>query len=215
MDQTTLAYKLTAYMESRGYEISRDPGTVNIVYLEGSDFDGTPNRDTIDEWNDRRIVLVFDVQGKPSIIHNVPATTEPGLSATLSEAARRRGGCARIAIGQYKAWRLGSHKRPDHPALVQVAPIPVHRDYNRDGKRTGDRVETGLFGINQHGTRANIRPTKVGFWSEGCLVARIWADHLAFVQLCREDRRYFADANFIFSATVIDGDDFGRFSFTV
>lgn len=215
MEQTTLAYKLVAYMESRGYEISRDPGTINIIYLEGANFDGTPNADRPDEWNDRRIVLAFDTAGQPGIVHNCQATTEPGLAATMSAAARRRGGCARIAIGQYKAWCIGTHKRTEHPALVQVMPLPVHRDYNRDSKRTGDRVHVGQFGINQHGTRPNIRPTQVGTWSEGCLVARYWVDHISFIELCRKDARYIADPLFIFSATVIDGDDFGRFSFTV
>lgn len=215
MEQTTLAYKLVAYMQSRGYAIARDPYTINIIYLEGSDFDGTPNPDRPDEWNDRRIVLVFDKAGTPTIVHNCQATTEPGLSATMSVSARKRGGCARIAIGQHTAWRLGWHKKPEHTALVQVMPLPVHRDYNRDSKRTGDRVDVGLFGINQHGTRPNIRPTQVGTWSEGCLVARYWTDHLRFIEWCQMDARYVADPLFIFSATVIDGDDFGRFSFTL
>lgn len=215
MDQVALALKLVAYMAARGYEIARAPGTINIIYLEGSEFDGTPNADRPDEWNDRRIVITFDTNSLPTIVHNSQATTEPGLSATMSPAARKRGGCARIAIGQHKAWRLGWHKQASHTALVQVLPLPVHRDYNRDSKRTGDQVHVGLFGINQHGTRPNIRPVKVGAWSEGCLVARYWQDHLRFIEWCQMDARYVVDPLFIFSATVIDGDDFGRFSFTV
>lgn len=212
MDQNQLALRLVAYMESRGYEISRAPNTVNIIYLEGANFDGSPNPDTPDEWNDRRIVLMFNSQDGPVIVHNVEASTEPGLAATMSASARKRGGCARIAIGQHKAWRLGTHKRKGHFALVQVAPIPVHRDYNRDSKRTGDRVEVGLFGINQHGTKPNYRANQVGTWSEGCLVGRMWALHMSFIALCQLDARYQADPDFIFTSTVIDGDDFGRFA---
>jgi hypothetical protein len=60
-------------------------------------------------------------------------------------------GAARIKFGQYTAWQVGLHGYSNpHESLVQVEEVAVHRDYNRDLKRTGDLVEWGLFGINQH-----------------------------------------------------------------
>lgn len=210
MTQDQLAAKLVAYMLSKGYSVDSGAGEINIVYLEGSNEDGTRNADLIDLWNDRSIV--FDFAGStPRILMNAEATTEPGLSATMSKAARTRGGVARIKIGQWKAWSVGNHKSKAHPALVQVRPVTVCRDYNRDGKRTHDQEETGLFGINQHGTRPGVKPTKVGTWSEGCLVRRFWADHEAFVAICRSDVRYRLNPGYVFTSTVIDGDDFEQF----
>lgn len=199
-------------MLERGYTVATRPGELNIVYIEGADANGKPNADKPDGWNDRRLLIGHGDDGRPEVLLNVAATTEPGLSATRSSGARARGGVARIAMGQFKAWRMGYHKGYlSHPALVQVMPIPVHRDYNRDSKRTGDRVHTGYFGINQHGTRANYRPNAVGMWSEGCLVGRIWAEHLSFIDILRLEPRFVVNPEFIFTTTVVDGDDFGRY----
>lgn len=209
--QDNLANQVLLYMRSKGYEVATGLGEYNIVYLEGADPDGRHNADLPDGWNDRRLLIRTDADGTVRLALNTAATTEPGLAATKSTAARRRGGVARIAIGQHRAWRMGWHKNLiTQPALVQCAPLPVHRDYNQDGKRTGDRLDVGLFGINQHGTRPGIVPGKVGRWSEGCMVGQIWQEHLAFIDLLHTDLRYQVDPQFVFTATVIDGDDFAR-----
>lgn len=211
IEQDRLAENILAYMRHKGYTVATGLGEYNIVYLEGADADGRPNADRPDQWNDRRIVIRHDPDGAVRLIHNVPATTEPGLSATMSAAARKRGGVARIAMGQHTAWKVNYHKnRADHPALVQVRPLPVHRDYNRDGRRTGDRIDVGLFGINQHGTRPGVVPRQVGTWSEGCLVAQLWQDHLNFMDIIRTDIRYQQDKELLFTATVIDTSDFSK-----
>lgn len=203
--------RILAYMRLKGYEIATGAGEVNIVYIEGCDADGRPNADRIDEFNDLRIVITHDGAGLPQMILCEPATTEPGRAPTLSQAARRRGGVARIAFGQYKAWMVGYHQgRKDHPALVQVRPVTVLRDYNQDGKRPGDAPDTGLFGINQHGTSPRYKGKTVGNFSAGCSVGQVWTRHLYFVGLCKADPRYQADSEFIFTATYIDGDDLAR-----
>lgn len=206
-----LAADLVAYMTAKGYAVDRGRGEINIIYLEGADENGRPNDDRPDEWNDRSLVLEFDEAGQPRIMLNVECTTEPGRAATLSTAAKRRKGVARIAIGQWRAWSVGWHKKAAHPALVQVRNLTVCRDLNHDFKRTGDRVESGLFGINQHGTSPEYRGGPVARYSEGCLVRRWWVDHLAFMALVTEDVRYRVNKYFVFTSTIIDGDDFGRF----
>jgi len=200
--------RILDYMRAKGYAIATGAAEVNIVYVEGCDADGRPNADRADEWNDLRIVIAHDGNGTPQMLLCEPATCEPGLAPTLSAAARRRGGVARIAFGQYTAWICGYHKRrADHPALVQVQPVPVLRDYNRDGLRDGDKQDLGLFGINHHGTGAQYRGVTVSNYSEGCSVGRDWVRHLFFMGLCKNDPRYKANRSFVFSAAYIPGDD--------
>lgn len=206
------AERIIAYMKAKGYQIDRNPGEVNIVYLEGSNEDGTPNRDRMDEWNDRRIVIQF-VEGQPVIVHNAVATSEPGWKGTTSQAAKKRGGVARIQFGQFDVWQMGYHKYaqigPRHPALVQRRPLKVHRDANQDGKRTGDVLDL-VTGLNQHGVNSVKEPGNVGSHSEGCLVGLSWPTHLQFIQLCRADPRYQADNQYYFRTTIIAGDDFAK-----
>jgi len=211
---TTLSDRIVRYMRLRNYELATGNGELNIVYLEDSDPIGSPIPEVLGSWNDRRIVFTFSADGTPYTILNEVATTEPGRSATFSAGAVRRGGVARIAIGQFKAWRLGYHKVSrngrNHPALVQAAPLPVHRDADRNGLRTRDRIHLGLFGINQHSTMPGITPQVVGSWSEGCLVGRDWERHIEFIDLLRTDPRYIAAPNFLFTTTIIDTSDMAR-----
>ena len=201
----SLADRIIRHMEAKKYHIARNPGEVNIVYLEGADADGKPNSDAPDGWNDRRIVIVFQ-DGAFVIVHNAQATTEPGVLATNSEGARRRGGVARVQFGQFAVWQVGYHNERRngrlHPALVQRRPLKVHRDANRDGKRTGDALDFAS-GINQHSTRPNVLPARVDNWSEGCLVGRSWIEHEQFMALVKADPRYKADAGYFFYTAII------------
>ena len=208
----TLAEKITAYFEAKNYVLRRELDAVNILYIEGADQHGNAITDTPDAWNDRRIILQFDGEGVPFISLNAAATCEPGTSATLSPQAAKRGGVARVMFGQFKVWRMGFHKGIKiHPALVQRAPLMVHRDRNRDQKRTGDPVSRAM-GINQHGTREGHLPERVGNWSEGCPVGLIWAGHLTFIEICKHDPEYLKDPNYLFYTAFIPGDEFARFN---
>lgn len=200
------AQKVIAYMESRGYEIARGLNELNIAYVEGAELDGTPNTDEADRWNDLGLLIEFDEAGAPQIVHRAVCTTEPGYAATMAQRARLFGGVARVQLTQYRAcWQMGFHKgNPAHPALVQRAPMLVHRDRNRDGKRTGDLLMSAS-GINQHGTRPGYLSRLVGTWSEGCLVRLNWDDHLHFITMLKTDPRYVADSTFLFSTVVLDG----------
>ena len=207
-----LAKRLLRYMRAKGYEIFTAPGELNIVYVEGINPDGSQNVDAPDVWNDLRCVVDF-VGEEPRLLLAHVATTEPGQSATFSDSAKSRGGIARITFGQYAAWRMGFHNTrkngKNHPALVQVMPLPVHRDRNRDMKRTGDNIHLGYFGINQHSTRPGYTGGSVGTWSEGCLVGMLWSEHVQFIDLCRTDPRYIQDltGGFVFTTAVLPGDE--------
>lgn len=205
----TLLDKITAYMTEKNYVIFTNPGELNIVYIEGVNADGSDNDDAADKWNDRRIVFDYPDGQTPRMLHNSPCTTEPGKAPTFSLRAMKRGGVFRIAFGQYlEAWIMDFHKgNPNHPALVQAPEcwIVGYRDKNKDGKRTGDTTYK-TKGINQHGTRPGFFGFSVGFFSEGCLVGRLWTAHMAFMYLVRSDIRYLENKKFRFTSTVIAGD---------
>jgi hypothetical protein len=109
-------------------------------------------------------------------------------------------GAARIAFGQCTAWQTGVHH--DHEALVQVAPVTVHRDLDKNYQRDGDARDTGLFGINQH-WGYDLPRNDLGNSSAGCLVGRTKAGHRAFMALIKTDMRYLADRNHRFTTTVL------------
>lgn len=210
-----LASKLVRFMLSKGFFVARLPGFLTIVYIEGADANGRPNPDVHDQFNDRRIVLRREPNGRPVILHNALATTEPGRHFT--NAPPKPEGVARIAFGQYKAWRVGFHKASKspptkHEALVQVGNITIHRDKNKDGKRTGDKTFTGDgFGINQHHGHNNPI-SKVGRTSAGCLVGRSVEEHRQFMALVKTDPRFKASRGYVYLTTVLNGDHFGAFS---
>lgn len=201
-----LAGRIIKYMLTKNYYVSTKPGEYNIVYVEGMNADGTENNDAPNHFNDRRIVIEV-VDGIPKIIGNWEATTEPGSFWTRNP--MNRGGAARIKFDQYKAWRVGTHKTEstNQPkALVQVENVTVHRDFDRNGIRTGDKLDTGLFGINQH--HANGAPRHdIGRWGAGCFVGRTETEHDKFMNLIMQDRRYRLNTNHIFWTTIIPGDD--------
>jgi hypothetical protein len=201
-----LAGRIIKYMIAKGYNISQRTGTYNIVYIEGVELDGTENRDELNSFNDVRMVIQIDA-GVPKIVGQWIATTEPGSFYTYNR--MNPGGAARIKFGQYKAWQVGAHVTASvnqNPALIQVEDVTVHRDANEDGFRTGDKLDTGLFGINQH--HADDAPrTDIGRWGAGCLVGQTAAGHKKFMDLIMKDKRYQQNQQYLFETTIIAGDD--------
>jgi hypothetical protein len=209
---TDLVSRIIKYMQLRGLWFARLPGFLNICYVEGVNKDGSLNANELNKFNDRRIVFTIE-GGRPKALLNVEATTEPGRTFTLNPINPQ--GAARIAFGQYKAWRVGVHRpKPTssgHEALVQVSEITVHRDLNKDGKREGDKIDVGSgFGINQHsGHNANVND--IGRTSAGCLVGRSHEEHREFMRLIKTDPRFrLASKGYTYITTVIAGDDLKR-----
>lgn len=198
----SLASQIIRWMAFKKYNIFTGPKQYNIIYLEGLNADGTLNPDKPNEFNDRRLIL--EIADMPKILGNWDATTEPGDYYTIHPMNTK--GAARIAFGQYQSWQVGYHGQRDaHEALIQVAPVSVYRDYNKDYKRTGDFLDKGLFGINQH-WGYDLPVTKVYNASAGCLVGRSKASHKIFMELIKRDRRYVENHKYTFWTTVIPGD---------
>ena len=196
-----LASRILRYMDDKGYEIFEGARTYNIVYVEGMNTNGVPNKDEFNKFNDIRLVIEI-VEGQPKIVGGPwEATTEPG--DVYTDQPFRPEGAARIQFGQYQAWHVGTHI--DHEGLIQTAgEISVCRDLNKDGARTNDKVYTGRFEINQHHGYDSSRDY-VGTASAGCLVGRSVKEHKGFMRLIKQDRRYIASPDFAFTTTIIPG----------
>lgn len=198
-----LATRIADYMRHKKYLLFAGQEYYNIIYVEGMNANGTLNSDAPNFFNDRRLVLQT-VGGIPRIIGNWEATTEPGSHYTYSPMNPL--GAARIKFGQYTSWRVGLHGKDRHEALVQVRDVSVHRDFNKDFKRTGDRIDTGLFGINQH-WGYDLPLNNISTASAGCLVGRSRGGHREFMNFVKSDKRYKKDPSFIFTTTIIPGDE--------
>lgn len=196
-------------MEATGYWLARAPGWINIVYVEGVGLNGVTNGNAPNRFNDLRLVISVQ-EGRPVVLGRWTATTEPGKFFT--ENPLNRDGAARIAFGQYKAWKVGTHgQRGAHEALVQRGEIRVHRDLNRDFSREGDAEFSGAgFGINQH-WGYDLPEANIGKASAGCLVGRTRAGHRRFMELVKSDPRYRANPNYMFFTTVLSAADIGLY----
>lgn len=196
-----LAHLVVAAMERKGYQVDRGPGELNIVYVEGMNADGTPNNDEANKWNDLRLLIEFE-HGQPRIVGKWAATTEPGRYWTENPLSQL--GAARIEFGQYKSWQVGWHhpnKPSRHEALVQTGgKVTVCRDLNKDGVRTGDRRETGNFGINQHWGYDLAEVDKA---SAGCLVGQSKDGHRQFMALVKSDPRYQTNRKCVFATAIL------------
>ena len=208
MNLHELAFAIVHYLKANNFRYSEYPGHKNLIYLEGAFYyagQASPNYDNPDGWNDLRIVMEFLPSGQPVISHIAKATCEPGTAATFSANAAKNNGVARLQLTQYlSAAKMGFHKgNKRHPALVQVGTILVHRDANRDQKRTGDLISKAT-GINHHGTRPGFNSGKVGMWSEGCCVGHSWKEHLEFIEQMKSDPRYIQNNGFAWDFALID-----------
>ena len=197
-----LASAIVRAMQTRDFKLFIDSGEINIVYVEGMDIDGTVNGDAPNKFNDLRCTIQF-FGSEPKIIGAWEATTEP--SKYWTEHRMNPAGAARIAFGQYTAWQTGVH-RGNHEALVQRAPVMVYRDANEDFQRTGDRITTGLYGINQH-WGYDLPKNDLGRSSAGCLVGRSTVGHIQFMRQVKTDPRWRVDREFMFTTTILRESD--------
>jgi hypothetical protein len=197
LSKNNFAAKIAKYMLAQNYWI--DANNLNIVYVEGVEPDGTPNADTMNQWNDLRLLL--KIENKiPKIVDYWRATTEPGWKYTANPL--NAGGAFRIAFGAYKAWSVGQHR--NHEALVQVGEIVGYRDRNKDGFRTGDtKVRGSEYAVNQH---HGYNVLQVDGASAGCLVGQSIEGHEQFMRLIKCDPRYQANSRYVFLTTIIPGD---------
>tara|TARA_R100000742_G_C4279126_1_gene102982 strand:- start:2314 stop:2889 length:576 start_codon:yes stop_codon:yes gene_type:complete len=154
---------------------------VNIVAIRN---DITPQVNAFDDF----ITITFKSQGK-WVSYWYPATTDPGLF--YLQHPMKVSGTAILKEGQYRgSHKLGLHK--GKPGLVQIKPVDVYRDGNRDEYHDPyGEIESSVIGLNVH--RAGTNSVVVGRWSAGCVVFanEVHADD--FLAICEESAKLYGD----------------------
>src|SRR6185437_16093290 len=181
-------------LAQRGYRIATRPFELNVIGIRNNT--SVPNI-----FNDSLNVLFTDSSGK-LVSYTWMATTDPGtywLQNPLNEY-----GTAILKPGQYvNSHAIGMH-RGLYLALVQVNPVTVVRDFNRDGKadyNTG-RQETGMYGINIHRAQETGLTKTIDKYSAGCQVFANAADFGTFMQLADRHKSLYGNS---FTYTLLSG----------
>lgn len=108
---------------------------------------------------------------KDNTLFQTACTTNPGKYWLQNIMPGKNGAAVLKSNMQFKdCWQIGNHKGL-HPALIQVRPVTVFRDFDKDDKSEEIGAEdTGLFGINIHRANATAISKIVDKWSAGCQV---------------------------------------------
>ena len=192
-----IAVALVDYARSQNWEVRTGEHRYNIFYVQGMFPSGVRNDNKPNQFNDSR--LLVEVNPTPRLVGAWFASIEPGNHYTHQPMNAK--GAAQIEVpGQYRAWRIGKHKGREI-ALVQVAPVNIVRDFNRNSKvDEEDKKEYSLIGANQH---SGSDQRFVGNASAGCPVGRTTKGHQEFMNYLHKDVDYQADDNFIFSTAFV------------
>ncbi len=144
------------------FEYDGKPYNLNLIGVRNS----TPVPNSFDD----RLYVLWRFHGEWNG-RNYSITTDPGLMYLKKPI--NPAGTAILKEGQYKGmWQIGMH-RGKYPALVQVGPCVVIRDFNRDNRLDFDskKEQKGSdFGINLHRSLKDMEASVVGEFSAGCQV---------------------------------------------
>lgn len=158
--------------------------------------------DAADAFNDR-LGVFYKVRNKWRFFA-WPGTTDPGTY--WRRHLINPGGTAALAEGQYRGcWQLGWH-RGQIRALVQVRPMTVYRDADRDETLAFDpqTMASGVYGINLHSAWTLERAVKVEKWSAGCQVPQVRADFDKLLALCEHSAGIYGNS---FTYTLLHEND--------
>lgn len=183
--------------ENLGYFIDKRPNKLNLIGIRNS------AATSQDKFDDQLAYFYYDDNGR-LIGKVVPATTDPS-TAWLKDPMNKKG-TAVLKSGEYKdAYAIGKH-RGQYDALVQVKPVVVMRDDDRNAliNYLSD-TDTGLFGINIHkSTKGKNNEDIIGRDSAGCQVFRNIPDFMDMMRLAQVSRAKYGNK---FSYILIDDRD--------
>lgn len=184
--------RIRGILRRKGYEIYTRPFELNIVGLRSKHT--KPNR------FDDEIHIFYKTNKRKWNYHLFKATTDPGTYWLNNPAYPQ--GTAILKEGQYKqAYAIGLHQNR-YKALVQVRPVLVIRDFDRDSilDFKSDRIEKGS-GINIHHASSKGKTLYVDKYSAGCQVFQSAEDFQLFMLLCENHRELYGN---VFTYTLID-----------
>jgi hypothetical protein len=185
--------RIKAILRERGYILYTKPYQLNIV--------GLRSKSTVPNKFDDEIHVFYRTDSGNWNYHVFNATTDPGTFWLNNPSYEQ--GTAILATGQYvDAYALGLH-RGLYEALVQVKPVTVVRDYNRDAilDFSNGMRQTGLFGINIHRAESSGTTELINKHSAGCQVFENTSNFSLFLLLCRRHSQLYGN---LFSYSLID-----------
>lgn len=178
--------RIKSILKQNGYALYTEPYRLNIVGLRGESI--VPNR-----FDDE--IHVFYAKSDGSWNYHIwPATTDPGTFWLNNPVYEQ--GTAILAQGQYQnSYAIGKHKGL-YDALVQMKPVTVIRDYDRDALLdfyNGEK-QTGNFGINIHRAESSGTTKQINKYSAGCQVFQNAHDFEQFMVLCEQHRKLYGNS---------------------
>jgi hypothetical protein len=185
--------RIKEILKEYGFVLYTRPYELNIVGLRSKSVESNAFDDEIH-------VFYTKPDGKWNY-HIFPATTDPGTYWLNNPTYPQ--GTANLAQGQnLYANSIGKH-RGSYEALVQVKPVTVIRDYDRDAILDFNNgvKQSGNFGINIHRAESSGSTKSIDKYSAGCQVFKDADDFYAFIQLCKYHAKLYGNT---FSYTLID-----------
>lgn len=187
--------------EKLGYSIDKRPNKLNVIGVRNSK---ATSQDKFDD-----LLAYFTYDDKGNLVGKVVAgTTDP--STYFLKTPMNVKGAAILKSGQYKdAYAIGLH-RGQYEALVQVKPVTVIRDSDRNAYiNYFAPTQTGLYGINIHkSTKGKSNEDIIDRDSAGCQVFRNIPDFMDMMRLAQTSRKKYGNT---FTYTLIDERDTLKF----
>ena len=185
--------KMKAILRHKGFKIYSRPYELNIV--------GLRSKSVVANRFDDEIHVFYRVTALNWNYHVFKATTDSG-TYWLKQPMQPQG-TAILSEGQYlDSHALGLH-RGQYLALVQVKPLTIIRDYDRDAVldfMNGNK-STGVFGIDIHRANRTGHTKTVDRNSAGCQVFEDADDFARFLSLCEKHQNLYGNH---FTYTLID-----------
>jgi hypothetical protein len=185
--------RLKSILRNKGFMLHTRPYELNIV--------GVRTRSTVPNRFDDEIHVFYKSKPMKWEYHIFKATTDPGTYWLKNPMQEQ--GTAILSQGQYvNAYQIGMH-RGKYPALVQIGPVTVIRDYDRNAKLDflNGKHDTGFFGINVHRAMAQGKTKFIDKFSAGCQVFQNAGDFEHFMQMCGKHQELYGNR---FTYTLLD-----------
>lgn len=185
--------KIKAILRSKKFKLFTRPYELNIV--------GLRSKNTIANSFDDEIHVFYKTDKNKWNYHIFKATTDPGTFWLMNPGNPQ--GTLILKEGQYRnAYAIGKHAGK-YTALVQVKPVSILRDYDRNAilDFKSGKTSRGIFGVNIHHARSVGSTFTIDKYSAGCQVFQNADDFETFMNLCQKHRSLYGNA---FTYTLVD-----------
>jgi hypothetical protein len=185
--------RIKGILRRKKYKLFTRPYELNIV--------GLRSKQTRANKFDDEFHVFYRTGKKHWNYHYFKATTDPGLYWLKNPTYPK--GTAILKEGQYiNAYSIGLHAGK-YKALVQVLPVVVMRDYDRNNTLDfkSDKLQSGRFGINIHHAKTTGNTSTIDKFSAGCQVLQSADDFNTLMMLCERHAALYGNE---FTYTLID-----------